>query len=218
MGQIERHAFAYRIGEGKFEQFRTRLGKFWPAVTSLLDQIGAENFSLWQIGPLSFGYYETRKTPFLPADKAAALEEIMTAFGEAGEWISSPKQEMRLMYQDFGVVRKNKELIRHRVFATQLKGDFQEEYKRRHDALVEARNGAITPGPDSNFSIWNAGRYIFGYDEIDVTMEEAETESSRQAMIDWETKMLQIMEWYSDDVDWITNERHPHVVRLACYK
>ena len=119
------------------------------------------------------------------------------------------------MYQDFGIVRENKELIRHRVFATQLKGDFQEEYKRRHDALVEARNGAVTPGPDSNFSIWNAGRYIFGYDEIDVTMEKAETEESRKAAVDWETKMLEIMEWFTDDVDWITNGRHPHVVRLA---
>ena len=118
---------------------------------------------------------------------------------------------MRLMYHDFGIVRENKELIRHRVFATRLKGDYQEEYKRRHDALVDARGGKVNPGPDSNFSIWNAERYIFGYDEIDVTMEQAETEASRQAAIDWEVKMLEIMEWYTDDVDWISGAHHKHI-------
>ena len=212
----ERHAFAFKIADGKFNPFREKLGRLWPDLTALLDGIKAENFSLWQIGEtLVFGYYETEGQPVLSDEKEEALERIMRAAEETGEWISSPKQEMRLMYQDFGVVRESKELIRHRVFATHLKGEFQEEYKARHDALVDARNGAVTPGPDSNFSIWNAGRYIFGYDEIDVTMEEAETEESRQGNIDWETRMLEIMEWFTDDVDWITGARHPHVVRLA---
>lgn len=119
------------------------------------------------------------------------------------------------MYHDYGIVRESKELIRHRVFATRLKGAVQEEYKRRHDALVEARGGVPDPGPDSNFSIWNAGQYIIGYDEIDVTMEVAETPESREATIAWETNMLGIMDWITDDVDWMTGERHPHVVRLA---
>ena len=119
------------------------------------------------------------------------------------------------MYEDFGIVREDKSLIRHREFATQLKGEFQEEYKRRHDALVEARGGAVTPGPDSNFSIWNAERYIFGYNEIDVTMEQAQTGQSKADTIAWETKMLQIMEWYTDDVDWITGLHHPHIQRIG---
>ncbi len=213
---MERHAFAFKIKEGCFTGFRECLGRIWPDLTALLDGIGADNFSLWGIGEdLVFGYYETEEIPSLSEKDAAALQHILDQTQEKGEWISSPKQEMRLMYQDFGIVRQSKELIRHRVFATHLRGDFQEEYKARHDALVEARNGAVTPGPDSNFSIWNAGRYIFGYDEIDVTMEQAETEQSRQDTIAWETRMLEIMEWFTDDVDWITNERHPHVVRLA---
>ena len=119
------------------------------------------------------------------------------------------------MYQDFGIVRENKELIRHRVFATHLHTGTQEEYKRRHDALVEAREGRINPGPDSNFSIWNAGEYIFGYDEIDVTMETSATEEDRENTISWETKMLEIMDWYTDDVDWITGEHHDHIVRIG---
>ena len=214
---LERHAFAYRMKEESFQDFRAFLGRKWSEIKELLDGIDAANFSLWGIGCLVFGYYETEgKCVQEPCRrKAQELTEEAEAYGT---WISSPLQSMRLMYQDFGVVRPSKELIRHRVFATQLKGDFQEEYKRRHDALVEARGGAVTPGPDSNFSIWNAGRYIFGYDEIDITMEEAETEETRQSAIAWETKMLEIMDWFTDDVDWITGERHPHVVRLAWYR
>lgn len=122
---------------------------------------------------------------------------------------------MRLMYEDFGVVRENKELISHRVFVTKLNPGMQEEYKLRHDRLAEARNGEVTQGPDSNFSIWNAGDYIFGYDEIDVTMETEETEESREKTIAWETRMLEIMSWYTDDVDWITGLRHKHIERIG---
>ena len=122
---------------------------------------------------------------------------------------------MRLMYEDFGVIRESKELIRHRVFVTELKDGMQEEYKRRHDVLAAARGGAVSPGPDSNFSIWNAGSYIFGYDEIDVTMEQEPTEESRQETIAWETKMLEIMDWHTDDVDWITGMHHGHIRRIG---
>ena len=213
---MERNAFAFRIGDGNFEAFRRKLGACWPQITALLDDIGSENFSLWGIGEeLVFGYHETEGCPSLTGEQEARLQPLIDAFSQLGEWISSPKEQMRLMYQDFGVVRESKALIRHRVFATRLKGEFQEEYKARHDALVAARNGAVTPGPDSNFSIWNAGRYIFGYDEIDVTMEKARTEEAKQADLAWETRMLEIMDWFTDDVDWITGERHPHVVRLA---
>ena len=80
---------------------------------------------------------------------------------------------------------------------------------------MEARGDKVDPGPDSNFSIWNAGDYIFGYDEIDTSMEVEETEEQRRNTIDWETKMLGIMAWFTDDVDWITGLEHKHIVRLA---
>ena len=113
------------------------------------------------------------------------------------------------------VVRESKELIRHRVFMTKLVPGMEEEYKARHDALVEARNGQITQGPDSNFSIWNAGGYIFGSDEIDTTMERERTQADDDADIAWETRMLEIMSWVTDDVDWITKEHHGHVKRIC---
>ena len=99
--------------------------------------------------------------------KAALTEKI----GDTFTWISTPGKDMRLMYHNFGVVRENKELIRHRMFMTKLKDGCEEEYKARHDGLVAQRGETIDPGPDSNFSIWSAGGYIFGYDEIDTTME-----------------------------------------------
>ena len=50
------------------------------------------------------------------------------------------------MYHNFGVVRENKELIRHRMFMTKLKDGCEEEYKARHDGLVAQRGETIDPG------------------------------------------------------------------------
>ena len=131
------------------------------------------------------------------------------------DWISTLGEDMRLMYHDFGIVRESKELIRHRMFMTKLKPGCEEEYKRRHNVLVERRGDTVDPGPDSNFSIWSAGGYIFGYNEIDTTMEVEETEEDRKNTIEWETRQLGIMDWITNDVDWMTGEHHPAVKRLA---
>ena len=107
---------------------------------------------------------------------------------------------MRLMYHNFGIVRSDKELIRHRMFMTKLKPGCEEEYKARHDALIEQRGDSVDPGPDSNFSIWSAGGYIFGYNEIDTTMETEETPEEHENTIAWETRQLEIMDWITNDV------------------
>ena len=232
-----RHAFAAEIRPGCFNEFRRTLGRVWPDAAATLDRYGVKNFSLWTVDSIVFGYYESpsdeEETDVsvelsggrallgpsfqreIDEDTAEAVLEILQPFGGLVDWISDPVHDMRLMYHDFGVVRENKELIRHRVFVTRLKGAYEEEYKHRHDGLVETRGTVIDPGPDSNFSIWNAGGYIFGYDEIDVTMEREQTAGGRKSTIDWETRMLEIMEWCTDDVDWIPREHHSHITRLA---
>ena len=215
---MERHAFALEIRENCRNPFRTLLKEIWPDTVSLLDRIQADNFSLWNIEDLVFGYFETEQTPEISADLLTAYNGLEQKIIPYARFISRPLEGMRLMYEDFGIVRKDKSLIRHRVFITRLKPGMHEEYKARHDRLIEARNGRITEGPDSNFSIWNAEDYIFGYDEIDVTMEKEETESSRAATIAWETGMLEIMDWYTDDVDWISHQQHGHIIRLAHYR
>jgi L-rhamnose mutarotase len=101
------------------------------------------------------------------------------------------------------------------MFITRLKPDCEEEYKARHDGLVAAREGRIDPGPDSNFSIWSAGGYIFGYDEIDTTMETEETPEAHEATVSWETRQLGIMDWITNDCDWLTGTVHSASVRLA---
>ena len=73
----------------------------------------------------------------------------------------------------------------------------------------------MDPGPDSNFSIWSAGGYIFGYDEIDTTMERDETPEEHEATVAWETRQLGIMDWITNDVDWMTGECHSASRRLA---
>ena len=46
-------------------------------------------------------------------------------------------------------------------------------------------------------------------------MEKEETEEERQATIAWETRQLEIMDWITDDVDWLTGQRHSRSHRLA---
>ena len=139
----------------------------------------------------------------------------MEAFSGLVCWLAEPGEGMELMYHDFGIVREDKSLIRHRMFMTRLKPGCAREYKARHQALIEARGGVPDPGPDSNFSIWSAGGYIFGYDEIDTTMEQEETPEAHAATVAWETRQLEIMDWITNDCDWLTGQVHPASTRLA---
>ena len=41
------------------------------------------------------------------------------------------------------------------------------------------------------------------------------TEEEKQASIAWETKQLEIMDWLTDDTDWITGEKHDHIALIA---
>lgn len=210
---MERYTFALKIEEGQMNCFRKGLGNVWPKITEVLEQHQIRNFSMWQAADLVFGYYEADMEP-----QHEVLEELLGQLSGCFDWLAKPGCNMRLMYHDFGLVREDKSLIRHRMFMTKLKPGCEEEYKRRHDALVEARGERVTLGPDSNFSIWHAGGYIFGYDEIDTTMEVEETEEAHAATVAWESKQLEIMDWITNDVDWLTGQYHPASVRLAWHQ
>ena len=90
-----------------------------------------------------------------------------------------------------------------------------EEYKRRHDGLIAARGDAVSEGPDSNFTIWCGAGYIFGYCEKVKAYNHEMTEGERREIINWETRQLEIMDWLTDDVDWITGQKHPHIRRIV---
>ena len=212
---MERHAFAMQVKDGMMNTYRQKLGKVWPELTAFLDRNQIKNFSIWNTERLIFGYYEKEDAAELSAEEIAVRDRLTEEMKETFEWISTPGQDMRLMYHNFGIVRKNKELIRHRVFMTKLKEGCEEEYKARHDGLIAQRGDTVDPGPDSNFSIWCAGGYIFGYDEIDTTMEVEETVESREQTVEWEMRQLGIMDWITNDVDWMTGDVHADVKRLA---
>lgn len=212
---MERHAFAMKIKDGMMDEYRKRLGEIWSDLTAYLDRCQISNYSIWNAENLIFGYYEKEASAKQEPTEDQAKSELIKRMEDTFVWISVPGEDMRLMYHDFGIVRTSKELIRHRMFMTKLKPGCEEEYKRRHDGLITARGESVTQGPDSNFSIWSAGGYIFGYNEIDTTMEKEETAEERQATIAWETRQLEIMDWITNDVDWMTGEHHAASRRLA---
>ena len=185
--------------EGKEED----LSQLW----ILLKDKGADNFSVWRIREFLFCYGEYPDEVSIPAEQLAqTLPAGISLFAAPGS--------LPLMYHDIGIVRQDKPLIRHRVFATKLKSGCAEEYKRRHDALIEARGDQIKEGPESNFTIWNANGYIFGYCELVRSFDHEKTEEEKAAEIAWETRQLEIMDWLTDDVDWITGQKHD-AIRLV---
>ena len=212
---MERHAFAMEIKQGQMNTYRRTLGEIWPELTAFLDRNGIRNYSIWNTDALIFGYYETADGHKLSEEELAVRDAFVAKMEDTFTWISTLGQDMRLMYHDFGIVRESKELIRHRMFMTKLKPGCAEEYKLRHDALVEKRGDKVTEGPDSNFSIWSAGGYIFGYDEIDTSMEVEQTPEAKQADVEWETRQLGIMDWITNDCDWLTGQVHSQSRRLA---
>lgn len=210
-----RHGFALRVKEGKTALFRKNLGNVWTELTHFLDDRQIVNFSMWNVEQIIFGYYETADDFQFSQQDKEIIKAWENSCAENYEWISTPFEEMRLMYHDFGIVRPCKELIRHRVFITKLVPGAEDEYKSRHDELVRERGDQVTLGPNSNFSIWSAGGYIFGYNEIDTTMEKDRTEEEHQADIAWETNMLDIMSWMTNDVDWLSGQCHESIRRIC---
>ena len=215
MGEIpmERKTFLLEMYPDRKDAVLDQLHRLAPEIQAAAARLGVDNFSIWNVSNLLLGYGEYG----LPVDLddapklRARLEPVIDGNAE----LICPTGTMRLMYQDLGVVREDKSLIRHRVFAARLKPGCAEEYKRRHDALIAARGGRVSDGPDSNFTIWYGGTYIFGYCEKVKAYDHEMTEAEREQAIAWETKQLEIMDWITDDVDWITGEKHEAIRRIV---
>ena len=200
---MERQAFIIELNEASKSEALAALsdGK------SAIGGFELDNWSVWNIANLLLCYGEGS------AQAAGGLaDQLLKALG--GARLLCAPGSMRLMYHDIGIVREDKALIRHRVFCTRLKPGCEEEYKRRHDALVEARGDKVSEGPDSNFTIWYGGGYIFGYDEKVKAFDHTPTEEEKAADIAWEMRQLEIMDWLTDDVDWITGEKHDAIKRI----
>lgn len=199
---MERRAFIIRADNG------AALMEYASELQACASESQVGNFSVWGIEDLLLCYGEDH------ADGAGKVCEAIMAKLNGAELLAAPGT-MRLMYHDIGIVREDKSLIRHRVFCTKLKPGCAEEYKRRHDGLIAARGDKVSEGPDSNFTIWYGAGYIFGYCEKVKSFDHEPTEAEKAADIAWETRQLEIMDWLTDDVDWITGQKHGHIQRIV---
>ena len=207
---MKRMPFVYQCKPGQKAAAIQALHSLWEEKKTALFELGADNVSVWGIQDflLCYGEYPDAVSPAELEDLLfpAELEACVTLFAAPGT--------LPLMYHDIGIVRQDKSMIRHRVFATKLKEGCAEEYKRRHDALVDARGDEVKEGPESNFTIWNTNGYIFGYCELVKAFDHEMTEEEKASTIAWETRQLEIMDWLTDDVDWITGEKHDAIERI----
>ena len=85
-----------------------------PAFEAACADAQVENFSVWHMEQYLFGYGESL------SERTDCFDAILSALPEDVTLVCAPAT-MRLMYHDIGIVRKDKSLIRHRVFATRLK-------------------------------------------------------------------------------------------------
>ena len=211
---MQRLPFVLKFKEGCKEKGLEAISGLWNEARAVLSSEGVKNFSVWSIKDFLFCYGEfpDEMRPLRWEEKAClawdiGLEPYIEVFASQGT--------LPLMYHDIGVVREDKSLIRHRVFATKLKDGCAEEYKRRHDELIAKRGDTVSDGPESNFTIWNANGYIFGYCELVRSYDHEKTEEEKAADIAWETRQLEIMDWLTDDVDWITGQTHDKMVMVC---
>ncbi len=211
---MKRNPFVLRFKDGKKEEGLAVISGFWNECRGALKRAGIENFSIWSIEDFLFCYGEFPDDVKLPSADQAGLEAWKAALAPVCD-VFAAQGTLPLMYHDVGIVRADKSLIRHRVFATKLKEGCAAEYKRRHDGLIEKRAGKITEGPESNFTIWNANGYIFGYCELVRSFDHEMTEEEKASTIAWETRQLEIMDWLTDDVDWITGQKHDSIKLVA---
>ena len=210
---MERKAFILKAFEGKRDIVEAKLKAMAPAMLAMAKRQGIENFSMWGVEDMFYGYGEFYGPSNESTDDEAAKAQWADQLKDCAELLCAPGT-MRLMYHDIGIVREDKSLIRHRAFSTKIKHGCEEEYKRRHDVLIEARGDKISEGPDSNFTIWYGAGYIFGYCEKVRSFDHEPTEAEKQADIAWETRQLEIMDWLTDDVDWITGQKHESMRRI----
>jgi L-rhamnose mutarotase len=202
-----------KLTPGAKDEFLRRWTNPWQELISAWKNLGYSNQSVWTADDYAYGYREIDESAAPSGDDIALAQRWETYLADCGEYLGRG-DELRLMYHDIVVVREDKSLIRHRAFATILKLGCADEYFSRHQALVDARDGSERLGPESNFTIWCArDKYIFGYCELVKSYDHAMTPDERESTIAWETRQLEIMDWITDDVDWITGEAHSKIHR-----
>lgn len=203
---MRRETGMYKIAVGMENTVISGIRALTDEINNVCAQAGAKNTSCWCAENYLYLYAEFED------ENPKCLRDLVRPFAGALDAVAQEignDKNMELMYHDIGVVREDKSLIRRRVFATELKPGCAREYKRRHQELIDARGDKVSDGPETNFTIRCAGdRFIFGYCELVKSYDHEPTAQEKAATIAWETRGLEIMDWITDDVDWITGQKH----------
>ena len=207
---MERKAFLLKINCSTVHKVLDSIKEIIPGLSGALK--ATENFSVWNVEDLIFAYYETASNEDDNIIKSFFEKELPGSVF----FIASPGN-MRLMYSAIGIPREDKNKVRHRVFLTKLKAGCLEEYKQRHDAITPKEGDKTERNHTNNFTIWNAGDHICGYAEIDMEYIHSPTDKEKEEEYKWETKMLEIMDWLTDDVDHISKEKHDKIKLVASF-
>lgn len=213
---MKRESCMLKVNPGMLPALVNEIHKREEMLQAALVKLGAKNASAWTVEGYLYIYAEFED------DNEKGLKDLMFSVEydllRVASYVAKPGN-MRLMYHDIGIVREDKKKIRRRVFATHLKPDCAEEYYARHKKLIDARVDEIKEGPESNFTIWCAkDEFIFGYCELVKAFDHEMTEEEKASTIEWETRQLGIMDWFTDDVDWITGEKHDKMENLFMQK
>ena len=213
---MKRETAMYRLKDGQKKTFTNVIWSAAPYIDKACTELGLQNASCWGVEEFVYLYAESKD------DSPNGLHQLIRHFENEIALYLEPiamPGEMKLMYHDIGVVRQDKSLIRRRVFATILKNGCAEEYYERHKKLIDARGDRISDGPETNFTIHCAiGKYIFGYCELVKTYDHEPTSEEKAATAQWETRQLEIMDWLTDDVDWLTGKTHAKMEKLFLQK
>ena len=98
---MERYAIALKINDGKMNDYRRTLGRLWPEITAFLDRNEIRNFSIWNAEDLIFIYGEHDTAFMLSPEEEAVIEKSDITNERLFTWVSTPEQNMRLMYHNF---------------------------------------------------------------------------------------------------------------------
>jgi len=200
-------AFALRMDGENRSELIAAVAALKADFEAACEKYNVKNFSVWHMEQYLFGYGESL------SEDMSCFDSVFAKLPRGVKPVCLPGS-MRLMYHDIGVVREDKSLIRHRVFATKIKPGCEEEYKLRHDGLIEARGDEVVDHHESNFTIWYGDGHIFGYCEFIKAFDREPTAEEHASTVAWETRQLEIMDWLTDDVDWLTGEKHNPVARV----
>ena len=206
---MQRSSFLMKAYPGARADALAALAADLPAAWQRMKAAGASNFTVWQMQDLIFGYYEAADpdTARTVGAEIRALAEKVSAFADL---LASPGN-MHRMYTALGHVREDKSRLTHRVFATRLYPGMIKEYRDRH-AAIETEDPAESPV--NNFTIWNCGDYICGYAEMDEGHPFDKSAAAQEGNRAWETAMLNVMAWITDDVNSLFGFDCPPVVCL----